>query len=274
MEKIYHYTTIETLALILKYKTIRFSRLDTLNDLEEGHIKSSEIDVGKLAYVSCWTENPQESIPLWKIYGKDSMGVRIALEKDMFKDYEWSVERLQQNNPLGFPISGNGCVGKFKIPFGDMIAKGTIMYPPAKIETFYFPIQYVKDIKPFVGDAALATHDFVRSINHAMIGRYKNERWAFEEETRFILYKYPIDIQEYMDNPSEETLSNGLIDNHFDDCKSYDMHLKDNIFESLEVRLSPSANDSHRIIVESLLRQYAPLAIWEESELGNTVKMK
>ena len=90
--KIYHYTTIETLALILKNKTIRFSRLDTLNDQEEGHITSCGIDVGRLAYVSCWTENPKEAIPLWRIYGKNSMGIRIALEKDMFKDYEWTVE--------------------------------------------------------------------------------------------------------------------------------------------------------------------------------------
>ena len=32
MAKIYHYTSIETLALILKYKTIRFNRLDQVDD--------------------------------------------------------------------------------------------------------------------------------------------------------------------------------------------------------------------------------------------------
>lgn len=30
--KLYHYTSIETLALILKHKTIRFSRLDRVDD--------------------------------------------------------------------------------------------------------------------------------------------------------------------------------------------------------------------------------------------------
>lgn len=64
------------------------------------------------------------------------------------------------------------------------------------------------------------------------------------------------------------------INNDFDDCISYDMHLKDNIFDSLEVRLSPSANDSHKIIVESFLKQYAPSATWKESELCGTVKLK
>ena len=33
--KLYHYTSIETLALILKNGTIKFNRLDTVDDLEE-----------------------------------------------------------------------------------------------------------------------------------------------------------------------------------------------------------------------------------------------
>ncbi len=33
---IHHYTNIENLALILKNKTIRFNRLDKVDDLEEG----------------------------------------------------------------------------------------------------------------------------------------------------------------------------------------------------------------------------------------------
>lgn len=33
--KIYHYTSIQTLALILHYKTMRFNRLDRVDDIEE-----------------------------------------------------------------------------------------------------------------------------------------------------------------------------------------------------------------------------------------------
>ena len=33
--QIHHYTSIETLALILKHKTIRFNRLDQVDDMEE-----------------------------------------------------------------------------------------------------------------------------------------------------------------------------------------------------------------------------------------------
>lgn len=40
--KIYHYTSIETLALIIKNKTIRFNRLDFVDDCEES-LKRGEI---------------------------------------------------------------------------------------------------------------------------------------------------------------------------------------------------------------------------------------
>lgn len=41
MTKIFHYTTIENLALILKNRNIRFNRLDHVDDREEAKIKSS-----------------------------------------------------------------------------------------------------------------------------------------------------------------------------------------------------------------------------------------
>lgn len=41
MAKIYHYTSIENLALILKNKSIRFNRLDHVDDKEEANIISS-----------------------------------------------------------------------------------------------------------------------------------------------------------------------------------------------------------------------------------------
>ena len=37
---IYQYTNIEALAYILKYRTIRFHRLDKVDDVEEGNAES------------------------------------------------------------------------------------------------------------------------------------------------------------------------------------------------------------------------------------------
>ena len=60
---IHHYTNIESLALILKSKKIRFNRLDRMDDLEEGRVEAQGIPVAKYTYVSCWTEDEEESIP-------------------------------------------------------------------------------------------------------------------------------------------------------------------------------------------------------------------
>ena len=52
--------------LILKNKTIRFNRLDNgLDDLQEGNVSSCGVKLGHYGFVSCWTENKEESVPLW-----------------------------------------------------------------------------------------------------------------------------------------------------------------------------------------------------------------
>lgn len=58
---------------------------------------------------------------------------------------------------------------------------------------------------------------------------------------------------------------------HFE---TYDLSLKDEVLEQLEVTLSPSITMGQRIIVESLLNQYAPKAKFIESSLKQYVQMK
>lgn len=66
MAKIYHYTSIETLALILKYKTIRFNRLDQVDDYEEACYGSGDLNLhlGQYCFVSCWTREDKENLSL------------------------------------------------------------------------------------------------------------------------------------------------------------------------------------------------------------------
>ena len=93
-KQIYHYTTIETLALILKNHTIRFSRLDKVDDIEESELMSgpTRVRLGNYIFASCWTRCEEESIAQWKIYaGYD--GVRITMsEDDIFRTYDITPE--------------------------------------------------------------------------------------------------------------------------------------------------------------------------------------
>ena len=56
---LFHYTSVESLALILKNKTFRFSPLSALDDLLEEKVKDSQ-KFGNYVFVSSWTDNKKE----------------------------------------------------------------------------------------------------------------------------------------------------------------------------------------------------------------------
>ena len=194
--KIYHYTTIDVLALILKNRTIRFNRLDNgLDDLQEGS-SSCGVKVGNYGFVSCWTENQEESIPLWKMYTDNGLGVRIALEKDMFKDYNYpDVVKI---GDIMFNAKETGWQ-QTKTPIEDMFNQKYMVFTLLSSEcdncSFYRKIDYVDDVEEKMKKCVTienVTHNLNRIyVKFANIGRYKHKRWAFEEETRFFLFIIP-----------------------------------------------------------------------------------
>jgi hypothetical protein len=85
-DMIHHYTKINTLELILKNKTIRFNRLDKVDDKEEGY-PYGKYFLAKYLYASCWTDSADESTRQWRKYAENCRGVRITLPKAFFKKY-------------------------------------------------------------------------------------------------------------------------------------------------------------------------------------------
>lgn len=145
--KIYHYTNLESLALILKNKTIRFNRLDKVDDIEEGNAESLGVRFCKYVFVSCWTENPEENIPLWKMYGGDFGGVRISVEQEMFQEYVVSDLDFGGQKSKGFIIT--------KIPAKDLPHPDFWILSIADYENdlFYRHIEYVDDVFRYTKDA-------------------------------------------------------------------------------------------------------------------------
>jgi len=90
LDYLYHYTSISTLGLILKYKKLRFNNLLDVDDLDEGRRCGNPW--GKYCFVSCWTDDPKESIPMWSMYSKDMKGIRIKLKKFPFVYYEFESD--------------------------------------------------------------------------------------------------------------------------------------------------------------------------------------
>ena len=54
----------------------------------------------------------------------------------------------------------------------------------------------------------------------------------------------------------------------------YDMHLKDNIFDDMEITLSPNITVAKRIMIEALKEKYASKAIIKSSSLEGAVNLK
>ncbi len=83
-QRLYHYTTYESLICILKNKSFRLSRLDLLNDRAEQ--KLGNLDNETQNYIMSFTRE-KEYVSMWAMYGKPS-GIKIRLDFPMKKFVE------------------------------------------------------------------------------------------------------------------------------------------------------------------------------------------
>lgn len=282
---IHHYTNIESLAMILSTKKIRFNRLDRMDDLEEGRVEAQGIPLGKYTYVSCWTEDDEESIPLWKMYANNDSGVRISLPVDMFKDY-FILDGLMGDSNVSAQILNvlpkMASTITWKIPSKEYFRKKYLIIPvySHNLNNFYIKIHYVDDVAIQTKDIVVVSHNengtYDMSVEISKVGKYKHKRWAFQNESRFVLTIIPVENEISLDDANSyikfvgKALSTGM-QPYFE---TYDMSLRDDVLDELEVTLSPSITAGQRVIVESLLKQYAPKAKLMESSLKQYVQMK
>lgn len=273
--KIYHYTSLDSLAQILKNRSIMFNRLDRVDDIEEGTVESQGVFLGKYVFVSCWTEDKEESIPMWNMYARGGAGVRIALEKDMFKDY--LIHDLLMPN-------GQHMRGAIfcKLPPESFLTQNYWMVPVIKMDSgfFYRHIVYVDDVKGKIADTVNLIKNengtFKSNIALGEIGKYKHKRWNFQHETRFVLTAFPKNPLLLNPNMVGSIIINSLLQNEPLPIDHYFMYLRDEVLEDIEIVLSPEANEGHQLIVEALCKQYLknPHPNIQQSSLGNRVKFK
>lgn len=129
---IHQYTSIDSLALILKNKTIRFKRLDKMDDIEEAALSNVGIHLGGFMFVSCWTFNEIESIPLWKMYTPATKGVRISLDKNMFKKHIVTKEDSEK-----YHIQTNGESFSSIIPVAKCLPLNILYLIHSGMKTFF-----------------------------------------------------------------------------------------------------------------------------------------
>ncbi|MPM90841.1 hypothetical protein SDC9_137963 [bioreactor metagenome] len=265
--ELHHYTTIVTLALILKNKTIRFNRLDKVDDLEEITISSDGINMSKYVFVSCWTKSDEESISLWKMYANGKEGVRISFHDDFFVEYEI------KSSP-GVDIED----GKTEslLPLSEILNNNYIfMPPPLKRSTHYFrQIEYIDDVSSKCKEIIEFNNTGI-NMRIGEMARYKNKRWSFQDEYRFVLTAFPKNPLLDINHPLQTNMIIEMIKNNVDlTFDNYYLKIKESAFDSMVITLCPSATESQEILVDSLIKEYAPNAKIKDSFLKGRVKFK
>lgn len=273
MTKIFHYTTIENLALILKNRNIRFNRLDHVDDREEAKIKSSGKNLSQYFFVSCWTRDAIENIPLWKMYTNNGLGVRICLDEDPFVDYPLPKD------PYSIIINREK-IKDSKIPTNQIFGRDSSIIPVINEE-----YGFLKDIE-YVDNAIAQTSECLQIktneqnihvlFSYEKIGYFKSKNWAFEKEARFVIPIFPISSDSYHNKKewNEEMIRMIYYNSPNRKINEYFLSLKDEVLNNIIVRLSPNAKFEHFIIVESLLKQYTTKGILERSQLADKIEMK
>lgn len=254
MTKIYHYTTIETLALILKHRTIRFNRLDQVDDMEESLYTSGPINLNlsKYVYVSCWTKSKEENLALWKMYAGYG-GIRISLDEKMFVSYPYEhFETFMSYFPK-------------MLYFGD-----GFMADQMSNHVELLDVNYIDSLKSKINNL-LTLEDNKISINTNELGSYKRKEWAVQKESRFKIQVLPLNYN-YVPSYAKETLNrmNRLeltkanlefmpaiiqsIKEFYVPPQTYmDMPLLADTLDNIEIMMGPSTNEADRYIVDNLL---------------------
>lgn len=239
---LYHYTSIETLALILRGRTIRFSRLDGVNDPEEATASDLK-NASSLVFASCWTDESQESLAMWKLYTPDMQGVRLRFPSNPFAG---------RHAPT---IMDKG--GAMQCFDGEVTVNRVGPAPGTKLRYVIGPnkVFYTDDPAYRNRRCLYEEGDGIRVYLHDL-GMAKNSYWAFEKEWRYMLRATNSEMV-YRKDPIVEEV---LLDLEAFPVKEGAVYvpLDPSCFDELEVVLGPRVSYAQTVIVETLLMTYAP----------------
>lgn len=246
---LYHYTSIATLALILKGRKIRFNNLLNVDDPYE--METADMgNFGKHCLISCWTKNVEDVLPMWNMYTPDMRGVRIGMREFPFKKYTYP------RGYCGLEKRAETYINLKKI-YDDGKAAISIRSPEL------IEVEYTDDenkLKPQIKHKHIETSS--ESISLHGIGRYKKSYWEFQKEWRYKIIAFPYSLKMLQGIRTEKEMI-VLWDEicNTEKEQSYDelyLDLADDAFENMEILLGPKTSEAEEIIIRSLVNQYCP----------------
>ncbi|MBI9015483.1 MAG: DUF2971 domain-containing protein [Clostridiales bacterium] len=234
---IYHYTTVGVLALILQNKTIRFNSLKNVDDMLDGSHNDVK-NARNYLFVSCWSEDNHESIPLWKMYSDNMSGIRIGINRDLIK-------------PLYKYVTNGKSVIKTRKIINITNNSLYCFTDNFKVKVKYDDYEQHKLIK-----LINLENEELNSIEYTKLAGIKKKCWNFQNETRFVLLATLSDGDGIFDKQNSiESLYNGLKKSN---VEYIDMIFDDAVFSDMEILIGPNASPASKIIIESLINKFLP----------------
>lgn len=241
---LYHYTNLESLALILKNRTIRFNQLSQMDDLKEGQSQDPE-RYREFIFASSWTDNEKEDIPMWRMYSSRFSGIKIKMPVNPFVK-----ERIN------FP-------GKPWIVAGK---------PEGQSQAFFQKVDYLDDDDEQLNPRAFLNIGGGYAHVTPLLGWHKSKAWSFQREWRYLLYFAPAD--ETNTNPQDEFVKATLrfCQKNYLPFTYVDLPFRDDAFLQTEITYSPWFSDGNKELLGCLKEKYAPSMKVEQSELTGTLR--
>jgi hypothetical protein len=235
MDLIYHYTSINVLALILNHKTLRMNCLNNVDDMNEG-VTIDCVDMKNFLFVSSWTKASSENIALWNMYTPNMKGIRIGLPEDML-DLKFDGDFITNGTPCGKDV-------------GEAIS----VYS----ESLGLPISVTyssnRNNYPVFGE----NPENEKKVLFSNIGLVKDTLWEFQNEIRFRYIVYPqqtSSFAEWFKDKQQAIIAPALLQARMD-LSCIDLPIKQEALNQMEILLGPLCGESDKILVDSLVKTY------------------
>lgn len=269
---LYHYTNLDTLALILTNKSICFNTLLNVDDVEEA--ETSDLDLfGKYVYVSCWTAEESESVAMWQMYTPNMHGVRIQLPVFPFKNYHYKAGELHFKEDTTSYIDLQKLYDENRAQIVPELPK-LIPVTYTIDETLLRPkVRFGASIDDYC-DAINSNTSENRSCNirydFSNLGKFKREDWRFQKEWRYWISMSPWGLRE-----SEKATTNTQVEfvrrlENTATAPPYDrffLELSDESIAQMEVVFGPRMTEAEKILAKHLLQGCGLGDKWRDSAL-------
>ena len=250
---LYHYTTLDKLALILRNRTIRLNPLDKMDDLQE-NISSDVKNFGRIFFASSWTDEATESIPMWKMYAPMENGVRIGLPKNPIKRYPAQMTIKETGEVIDYDVL---------IPSTELYKNGIYTTEYEKL-SILIKMNYTNDLN-LLEPKILGEDE--KSLVISSFGKYKSKFWEFQKEWRYLLWF----IKPNAWNKGNDFFKEVCAGNVTLPISYFDLKIDDECFNKMEVLASPKMSEGNRILLDLLIKRYNPTALLRESGLKGKI---